>query len=83
MISPLKKGEEVEVIGMAKEDDCMREIFVLIEFAGRKLGVPLSELEVSEAKSEMRAAFCVCSIITALSVSLIWKRSFAQPTVEF
>jgi hypothetical protein len=44
-ISPLKKGEEVEVVGMAKEEDCMHEMFVLIRFAGRKLGVPLAQIE--------------------------------------
>ena len=55
-VSPLKKGEEVEVMGMAKEDDCMREMFVLIRFAGRKLGVPLSQLEVLAAKGETREA---------------------------
>lgn len=56
MISPLKKGEKVEVIALAKEDDCMREMFVLIRFAGRKLGVPLSQLEVINAKGETREA---------------------------
>ncbi len=55
-ISSLKKDEEVEVLGMAKEDDCMREMFVLIQFAGRKLGVPLSQLEVMKASSETRQA---------------------------
>lgn len=55
-ISPLKKGEDVVVIAMAQEDDCMREMFVRIEFAGRKLGVPLSQLEVPKAKSETREA---------------------------
>lgn len=44
-VSPLQKGEEVEVLGMAPEDDCMREMFVLIRFAGRKLGVPLVQLD--------------------------------------
>jgi len=29
-ISPLKKGEEVEVLGMAPGDDCMKEMFVLV-----------------------------------------------------
>lgn len=29
---------------MAQEDDCMCEMFVRIEFAGRKLGVPLAQL---------------------------------------
>ena len=38
-ISPLKKGEVVEVIAMAQEDDCVREMFVRIELTGRKLGV--------------------------------------------
>lgn len=43
-VSPLKKGEKVEVVGMAKEDDCMHEMFVRVGFAGRKLGVPLAQL---------------------------------------
>jgi len=55
-VSPLKKGEEDEVIGMAKEDDCMREMFVLIRFSGRKLGVPLSQLEVVEGNGETHEA---------------------------
>ncbi len=53
-ISPLKKGEEVEVLRMAKEADCMAEMFVLIRFAGRKLGVPLSQLEPIETDEETR-----------------------------
>ncbi len=44
-ISPLKKGEEVEVLGMAPEDDCMREMFVIVRFAGQMLGVPLVQLD--------------------------------------
>ena len=44
-ISPLKKGEEVEVLGMAPADDCMREMFVLVGFAGRRLGVPFVQLD--------------------------------------
>ncbi|MBI2311040.1 MAG: calcium-binding protein [Betaproteobacteria bacterium] len=55
-ISPVKKGEEVEVLSMAREDDCMREMFVLIRFAGRKLGVPLSQLEPLDAGPETREA---------------------------
>lgn len=43
-VSPLKKGERVEVLAMAKEDDCMREPLVLIRFGGRKLAVPLEQL---------------------------------------
>ncbi len=44
-VSPLEKGEEVEVLGMAPEDDCMKEMLVLVHFAGRKLGVPLLQLD--------------------------------------
>jgi hypothetical protein len=55
-ISPLKNGEEVEVLGMAKEDDCMREMFVLIGFAGRKLGVPLIQLDPVKSDKATREA---------------------------
>lgn len=55
-ISPLKKGEEVEVLGMAPEDDCIREMFVLVRLAGRKLGVPLAQLEPIGADAATREA---------------------------
>ena len=45
-ISPLKLDEQVKVIAMAEAGDCMREMFVRIEFAGRRLGVPLSQFAV-------------------------------------
>lgn len=44
-ISPLKKGEEVDVFAMAPEDDCMQRKLVLVRFASRKVGVPLDQLE--------------------------------------
>jgi len=44
-ISPLKIGEEVEVLGMAPEDDCRTEMFVIVRFSGRRLGVPLVQLD--------------------------------------
>ena len=55
-ISPLKKGERVEVLGMAPADDCMREMFVLVRFAGRELGVPLAQLEPISAGAATREA---------------------------
>jgi hypothetical protein len=42
--SPLDKGQVVEVIGMAKEDDCRDEIRVRIRFGRRTLAVPLAQL---------------------------------------
>ncbi|KPL08219.1 calcium-binding protein [candidate division BRC1 bacterium SM23_51] len=55
-ISPLKVGEEVHVIGLSPEDDCMHEMFVEIQWSGRTVGVPLSQLEAVEADSEMEEA---------------------------
>jgi hypothetical protein len=55
-ISPLTKGEEIEVPGMAPEDDCMREMFVLIRFAGRRLGVPLVQLDPVKPDKATREA---------------------------
>ncbi|MBI2754689.1 MAG: calcium-binding protein [Betaproteobacteria bacterium] len=55
-ISPLKRGEEVEVLGMAPADDCMSEMFVLVHFAGRKLGLPLAQLEPLGADAATREA---------------------------
>jgi calcium binding protein len=44
-ISPLREGETVEVTGMAPEEDCQHEMFVTIQWQGRTLGVPLSQLK--------------------------------------
>ena len=55
-VSPLKKGELVEVLSLAREDDCMREPSALIEFAGRKLGVPLAQLVPVGANAATREA---------------------------
>ena len=44
-MSPLREGEKVVVDGMAPEDDCMREMFVLANWQGRSLGLPLAQLE--------------------------------------
>lgn len=54
--SPLRIGEEVEVLGMAPEDDCMREMFVIVGFAGRRLGVPLVQLDPLKPDKETREA---------------------------
>jgi hypothetical protein len=54
-ISPLKEGELVNVICMAPEDECMREMFVEIQWQSRTFGVPLAQLQpldVDEATEE-------------------------------
>lgn len=44
-ISPLQIDEIVQVTGMTPEDDCMHEMFVMVAWQGRELGVPLAQLE--------------------------------------
>jgi hypothetical protein len=57
VISPLRMGEEVEVARMASEGDCEREMFVVIRWSGRNLGVPLSQLApVATDDATQRAA---------------------------
>jgi len=43
-VSPLRKGEPVEVLRMAPEDACDHDMLVQIRWQGRKLAVPLSQL---------------------------------------
>ena len=44
IVSPLKKGETVEVQRMAPEDACAADMLVLIRWQGRTMAVPLSQL---------------------------------------
>ena len=44
IVSPLSKGETVEVLRMAPEESCLANMLVLIRWQGRKLAVPLSQL---------------------------------------
>jgi hypothetical protein len=43
-ISPLQIKDEVEVLGMAPEDECENEMFVTIRWERDGLAVPLSQL---------------------------------------
>ena len=42
--SPLRKGETVEVTGLAPEDARTQDMLVQIKWQGRKMAVPLSQL---------------------------------------
>jgi hypothetical protein len=55
-ISPLRKGEKVKVLSMSSDDDCMKEMFVQIEWQGREMGVPLMQLKPIGVDSEIRQA---------------------------
>lgn len=54
--SPLRKGEKVKVLDMSPEDDCMKELFVQIEWQGREMGVPLAQLKPIGADEQTREA---------------------------
>lgn len=55
-ISPLRIGEEVEVVGMAPEKEGLGEMFVRLRWRGAKLAVPLSQLEPLTANAKTREA---------------------------
>jgi len=55
--SPLRKGDEVEVVNMAPEEECEHEMYVGIRWGRRPLAVPLSQLRpIAEADEETRQA---------------------------
>jgi hypothetical protein len=54
--SPLRVGAEVEVIGMASEDECEHEMFVLTPWDVESLAVPLAQLEGLDVDEETRQA---------------------------
>ncbi len=46
-VSPLRIGDEVQVVGMAPEDECEREMFVVTLWNHKRtLAVPLSQVNV-------------------------------------
>jgi len=51
-ISPLRKGDEVEVVRMAPESECEHEMFVEMRREKRKLAVPLSQLKTIAGKDK-------------------------------
>jgi Calcium binding len=56
-ISPLRKGEKVTVLQLlADEDDIGGNFFVQIEWGGRKMGVPLTQLKPLHTDKETKQA---------------------------
>lgn len=43
-ISPLKVGDEVEVVGLPSEEECEKEMFVTVRCGKNKFAAPLSQL---------------------------------------
>ena len=55
-ISPLRVGDEVEVLRMAPMEECGHEIFVMTRWERDGLGVPLSQLSVIHADEQTQEA---------------------------
>src|SRR4051812_29466826 len=55
-ISPLRVGDEVEIVGMAPEEECEHEMFVLTRWERGTLAIPLSRLEGVAVDDETREA---------------------------
>jgi hypothetical protein len=55
-VSPLRVREEIEVLGMAPEEECESEMFVRIRWRGRSMAVPLSQLQLIAADSGTKEA---------------------------
>jgi hypothetical protein len=58
--SPLRVGDEVEVLGMAPDEECEREMFVVMRWEGEDLAVPLSQLEVTHADDDGETEQAAC-----------------------
>ena len=55
-ISPLRVGEDVDVMGMAREEECGSEMFVRVRWRGGRLAVPLAQLKPRRADRETNEA---------------------------
>jgi hypothetical protein len=45
-ISPLRKGDEVEIVGMASAEECEHEMFVETPWERRTLAIPLGQIKL-------------------------------------
>jgi hypothetical protein len=55
-ISPLRKGQEVEIVGLAPADECESEMFITVPWEKRTLAVPLAQLEPIRADQATQQA---------------------------
>jgi hypothetical protein len=55
-ISPLEPGDEFEVVGLAPEEECRHEMFVLTRWRPHELAIPLMQVEGLSADKETQQA---------------------------
>ena len=58
--SPLTVGDEVEVLMMAPDEECEREMFVVMRWEKEGLAIPLSQLEVIHALDDGETEQAAC-----------------------
>jgi hypothetical protein len=68
--SPLRIGDEVEVVGMAAEEECEHEMFVLTPWDRDTLAVPLAQLEALHADGDTQQAMADWQYWTAQGYQL-------------
>jgi Calcium binding len=56
VISPLQRGESVEVRSLAPEDTCSDDMLVQIRWEGRTMAVPLSQITAIDPDEQTREA---------------------------
>lgn len=56
VLSPLKMGERVEIVGMAPEDACVQRMFVVVRALGRSFSAPLEQLSFDGADADAKTA---------------------------
>jgi hypothetical protein len=74
-ISSLKRGEVVEVTGMAPEDDYMHEMFVAARWCGRTLGVPLGYNIPCRCRA-LRARLFISTLAPLLLTEVLTSRQY-------
>jgi hypothetical protein len=55
-ISPLEPGDEFDVVGIAPEEECQHEMFVLIRWRPHELAVPLMQVEGIQVDEDTQQA---------------------------
>jgi hypothetical protein len=51
-ISPIRMGDELEIVDMALEEECEHEMFVETSWGGRTLAIPLAQVRPVDATDE-------------------------------
>ncbi len=55
-ISPLREGQDVQVVGLAPAEECESEMFVSVAWEDRTLAVPLAQLKTIKADTATQQA---------------------------